>query len=203
MKHVFFDFHNVLSKYDYDKAFSPEVYAKIDEIVIGDDWELFSIWNEGRISSADLYRKISERLEIPFDELYDDFVKGEMELQLNEPLMNLVEKIRTKTIKVGIISDNVDTFTTHTVPHKKLHEKFDFVINSADHGKRKYDNGALFDKAIEVLNLKDFSDSFLVDDAPENSTYFQQRNGEAFQYVYGDDQPLIAWLEEKLDLKLS
>ncbi len=195
---VFFDFHNVLSNYDYSKKYDAEVYEKIEAILFENKEKLMNDWMDGVLSSVNLYKILSKRLNIPFEEIFDDFINGEKELQIDKVLIDLVGKLKESGVVVGVISDNADTFLQYTVPHNGLNKVFDFIISSAEYGVQKYNQGLLFDKAKEVLHLGTFENCYLIDDDKKNCKYFIDRGGHSFVYQYQKHGDLRKWLREKL-----
>lgn len=202
-KIVFFDFHNVLSKYDYQKSFDAAIYKKIDQRIFQNDSQILNEWMEGTLSSYDLYQQLAKELAVPFSDLYQDFLVGESQLIIDQNLLDLAKKIRGQHTKVGIISDNVDTFLTHTVPDNNLDHLFDFIFSSATYGKQKYRDGSLFDVVLEKLELDSFKDCLMIDDNPSNCQFFEKRGGLAFVYKYGEVEQLADWIQTNTNLTLK
>jgi len=90
--------------------------------------------------------------------------------------------------RIAIVTDNMDIFTTLTVPNHKLNEVFDVIVNSADYGLLKADqNGKYFDIALDRMWITDYKSVLLVDDSLNIRPLFQAKGGLVHTYDNFED----------------
>lgn len=182
---VLFDFDGVLCHdHFYDKTFlaeQPEVCAWVNAHIFSDA-ELTRKWMRGQMSSVEINEFVADGIGMDFGELQGKFEESVRLMRLDERLVELAERLSLVGVKTGIVTDNMDVFTSITVPNKNLDELFNVILNSSDHGLLKQDeNGRVFDTALETLGVK-IENALHVDDSPKNIELFKNKGGNGFLY---------------------
>lgn len=117
-------------------------------------------------------------------------------MELDKEVIDLVKSLNRSGKKVGLVTDNMDVFTTITVPSHKLGKLFDVIINSADYGLlKKDDHGKLFEISLEMLKEK-FENSLMIDDSEATIKLYEQKGGRGF--VYHNIVELKSFLQREL-----
>ena len=187
---VFFDFDGVLCHdHFYDKVFlaeQPEVCAWVNTHIFN-DIELTRKWMRGQLSSCEINDYVASSIGMDQLELMEKFDESVRRMRLDERMVELVERLSLAGIKTGIVTDNMDAFSTITVPEKNLNDLFNVIINSSDHGCLKQDeNGKVFDRALQALGVK-IEKALHIDDSPKNIELFKDKGGQGFLYKnYGE-----------------
>lgn len=182
---VLFDFDGVLCKGRfYEKTLLPD-YPKIYDwiqINIFGNKILVQDWMRSRVNSADINELIAKNTGIEnnfLNQLYEESVRR---MELEQAVRSMAESLRLSGRKIGIVTDNMDIFTKITIPNHQLDKLFDVVVNSADYGVlKKEDGGKLFDIALTVLDEK-IGNSLLIDDSELNVELFKKKGGQGFVY---------------------
>ena len=182
---VLFDFDGVLCHdHFYDKTFlaeRPEVCAWVNTHIFNDA-ELTRKWMRGQMSSIEINEFVADGTGIDFSEVQKKFEDSIRLMRLDERVVQLAERLMLSGIKTGIVTDNMDVFSSITVPDKNLDELFNVILNSSDHGLLKQDeNGKVFDVALEALDVK-IENALHIDDSPKNIELFKNKGGNGFLY---------------------
>lgn len=196
---VLFDFDGVLCKDRfYEKSLLPkypEVYDWIQKNIFGNK-ELVRAWMRNQIGSADINAIIAKNTGMRYDvlhELYQDSISA---MVLDNAMRDLAVRLKLSGKKIGIVTDNMDIFTEITVPHHRLNELFNVVINSADYGILKNENnGQLFDVALSALG-QEIEDSLMIDNSASPVELFIKKGGHGF--LYKDFAELKDFLQVKV-----
>jgi len=187
---VLFDFDGVLC-HDrfYDATFladRPEVCAWVNTNVFTDK-ELTRQWMRGQLSSLEINEFVADGIGMDLNELsvkFDDSIRA---MRLDHRLKELAGSLAERGIKVGIVTDNMDVFSSITVPHHGLNDIFDVVVNSSEYGMLKQDeNGKLFDVALSALDVG-IENALHIDDSPRTVELFRQNGGHGFLYKDFDE----------------
>jgi len=182
---VLFDFDGVLCHdHFYDKTFlaeRPEVCAWVNTHIFNDA-ELTRKWMRGQMSSIEINEFVADGTGIDFSVVQKKFEDSIRLMRLDERVVQLAERLMLSGIKTGIVTDNMDVFSSITVPDKNLDELFNVILNSSDHGLLKQDdNGKVFDVALEALDVK-IENALHIDDSPKNIELFKNKGGNGFLY---------------------
>ncbi|MCI0565881.1 hypothetical protein L0Y46_01645, partial [bacterium] len=166
------------------KQFRPDIYEWIEEYIFGEDGvELLHDWMRGRKISADINHYITSHADIPFEALQWSLFDSARRMRIEPEMMKIAARFHGRGIKIGIITDNMDVFSDITIYAAGLRPIFHPIVNSADHGILKCDrNGELFDRAVLMLDEKDFSSTLLIDDSSEVCTLFTAKGGVAHHF---------------------
>lgn len=182
---ILFDFDGVLCKGRfYEKTLLPgypEIYNWI-QINIFSNRELIQDWMRNRVNSADINEVIARNTGIEYEFLNQMYEESIRRMELEKEVRNLAELIKISGKKIGIVTDNMDVFSRITTPNHQLDKLFDVIINSADYGVlKKEDGGRLFDIALTVLG-EEIENSLMIDDSEATIELYKQKGGSGFIY---------------------
>lgn len=184
---VLFDFYGVLSKdllYQRAAEKYPQAYAWVQQHLFKAEQPILWDWMRGKARTEEVNALVARSSGVDPDELHALFVQGVREMRLDRNLLAAAVALKTRGFKVGLVTDNMDFFTTVTVPHHGLDRIYDVIVNSADHGLLKGDDGGrLFDIALEKIGETDIGRSLLVDDTAEKNEGYRAKGGQIHQYV--------------------
>lgn len=170
----------------------PEVYVWIQKNIFEHDRELVRKWMRGEINSETMNEDIAKRVGIAAGTLKAAFQKSVENMKMDERLLELISTMRSRGIKVGLVTDNMDVFSTITKQNHDLERKFDVVLNSADYGfLKKEQNGKLLDIALEQLGEKDISKSVMMDNQQSVIDLYVSKGGQG--YLYTDFDSFKEW----------
>ena len=182
---VLFDFDGVLC-HDrfYESAMAdeyPDACIWIEKNIFTDG-ELMGKWMRGKLSSPDVNQRIATATGLDAALLDRKLDESARQMSLNRRCLLLIEKLKSKGLKTGIVSDNMDVFTRVIVPTNGLARYFDVIINSADYGLLKQDlDGALFDIAAKNIGVP-VARTLLIDDSPGDIEVFNKKGGEGILF---------------------
>jgi FMN phosphatase YigB (HAD superfamily) len=184
---VFFDFYGVLSKdhlYTRVAEKHPQAHAWIERHLFHARQPMLWDWMRGKASTGDVNAYVAAQTGLAASELDALFLRGVREMRLDRRLLDAAAELKTHGYKVGLVTDNMDFFTSVTVPHHGLGRVYDTIVNSADHGLLKEDDGGrLFDIALERIGEPEIGHSLLVDDTAEKNDGYRAKGGQIHQYV--------------------
>jgi FMN phosphatase YigB (HAD superfamily) len=182
---VFFDFDGVLCTDRFFAALTPD-YPHVRDWISGhvfggEKWG--DRWMRGEFTWWDINKLVAAATGIDC-ELLDEKLEDSVRLmKVNPALIQFAEELKSKGIKVALVTNNMDVFNQITVPEKHLDEVFPVIVNSYDYKLMKQDeNGRLFDIALNRLGLRSFDGVLLIDDTPANCEIFKAKGGQAYQY---------------------
>lgn len=120
---------------------------------------------EGDISFTDFWQKVLDEvgLEDKLKEFMKLFLTG---MELNQPLLKLVEEWKKKGLKIMMVSNNLHGYVRWATTYYRLDKYFDLAMNSADIGIRKPDQG-FYERVIKEAGVKP-KECLFVDDLEEN-----------------------------------
>jgi len=197
---ILFDFDGVFC-HDrfYVKTLLPKhrkTYDWIQENLFERNQDFVHRWMKGQITSSEVNRWIAEKTDIDCEQLVHLFSESVRLMVIDQELLELITQLRNKGIKIGLVTDNMDVFSTITITSHKLNERFDAIINSADYGFLKKDeNGKLFDIALERVG-ESIEESLLVDNSATAIALFKQKGGQA--YLYENFRVFEEWAQKNL-----
>ncbi len=186
IKAILFDFDGVLSQDRfYEEMLLPhhqELYNWMQKNIFGNE-DLFRQWMRNELKTDDVHKIIASNTnykESFLDEVLSENLKS---IRLDKEMLNLANNLKRKHHKkVALITNNVDVFSSVIAKNLKLNDIFDVVINSADYGCLKTEEGGrLFDEALSFLSEK-IENCLLIDDSFKNINFFKQKGGHGFLY---------------------
>jgi len=187
IKAVIFDFYGVLShdKF-YGEAFAQkhqELYKWIQNNIFADE-EILYKWMRNEINSDNINKIIAQGTGHQENFLCEVLNESLRNIKLDDKMLGLAKKLKTEHgKKIGLVTDNMDGFSSLVARQHDLHGLFDTVVNSADHGYLKAEReGELFDKALDILN-EEIESCVFIDDSLENVEMFKRKGGQGFLYV--------------------
>lgn len=196
IKTIIFDFDGVLCKdifYSSLKNSYPAIHEYVENKIFRSGGDLVNRWMRNIITSDDINRMISENNNnIAFKEIKKIFEDDLLNMKVDQKLLNFAKEQSNMGRKVALLTNNIDIFSTITVPNHKLNEIFNVIVNSADHGLLKIDQGGkLFDIAMEKIGSNDYASTLLIDDSLKVKPVFEAKGGHVYTYNNFDD--FIEW----------
>ena len=179
-KGLFIDFDGTLCAERYWRSLPPEHHKSIQELFFKDDTQMVRDWMRGKYTAEEINGYASERLNIPYQYLWDLFVVDCRTMRVSSSVLEIINSLRQKFI-VGLLTGNMDSFVRFTVPSLKLNDYFDFISVSCNEGKHKLDNnGELFLECAAKYDL-DIRNCSLVDNDERCCNLFSSHGGMAFK----------------------
>ncbi|MEZ4104058.1 MAG: HAD hydrolase-like protein [Candidatus Paceibacterota bacterium] len=119
-------------------------------------------------------------LGIPYQKLWELFVKDCKTMQVSRSALEMINALRKK-FTVVLITGNMDSFSRFTAPALNLSNYFDLISVSYEEGKHKTDNdGDLFLEYANKLEVY-IGDCILIDDNKKCCDLFTGHGGKAFK----------------------
>jgi FMN phosphatase YigB (HAD superfamily) len=187
---VLFDFDGVLCK---DRFYVNPQYSRLLlehpptwEFIQNQIFQVSDIpdrWMRNQLTMDNINRFISNQTGIQFDLLSHILLESVAQMQLEQRLIKLAQQLRDKQVSIGIVTNNMDVFNKVTVP--RLSDVFPVIVNSADYGLLKHEQGGkLFDVALKLLGVRlDYSQVLLIDDSISARSVFQTKGGETYEFT--------------------
>lgn len=140
--------------------------------------DLFDPWMRGSITSEQICKKIARENNLDWEVVYGTLRESCENMSLNSPeIINLVEKIRQKGIKVIIATDNMDTFRKFTISGLGLDKVFDDFLISCELKVLKYETKEkeipFFDPFLKANNWR-YNEVILIDDSKDRSGVYNK-----------------------------
>ena len=143
----------------------------------------------------DINKLISENTGINFELLTREFLTDVKKMGIETGHITIIDKLKEQKIKVGLVTNNMEVFTTITRPRLKFDELFENnIFNSFDYKMLK-DEG-LFDLALKKMGDLNYADVVLIDDSPRARNYFESKGGHT--YAYNNFEDFKIWTENNL-----
>jgi FMN phosphatase YigB (HAD superfamily) len=147
----------------------------------------------GKYSSEEINQYISDRLELPFEKIWDIFVQDCNSMKIPEVTLQWVHDFRNRYTTI-LATDNMDCFSRFTAPANKLDRYFDVISNSFDHGMFKEDNGGELFKYLAEEHGAKIDGCILIDDSKKVCDIFSGIGGRACFVT--NKTPLDYWLDK-------
>lgn len=183
---VFFDFDGVLCTDRFYANLEPDfplALQFINETIFCGENSYADRWMRGEFSYHEINRLISKTTGVPFYRLTETFIASVRQMRVNPTLIQLAISLKQRSIKIAIVTNNMDIFNEITIPEKGLADIFPVIVNSFDYKRMKHDdNGKLFDIALERRGLDSYKETCLVDDSPLICSLFKAKGGDSYQY---------------------
>jgi len=197
-KTVFWDFDGVWSKDVFYKSLvktHPRVWEFIQTKVWGPGGEgRIEKWMRGELTMNDINRHISEGTGMNFEDLTKTFLDDVAQMQIETGHTPIIQALKERGVKVGMITNNMDVFNTVTRPKLRLDDLFDGVFDSFSYKKMKADG--LFDIAMQSFGNTDYSVALLIDDSPRARAAFEVKGGQT--YTYSTFEDFKNWADKNL-----
>lgn len=194
VRSVIFDFDGTLCSGRYFEPLGQPTLDRIASLLFGaasSDWA--EPWMRGEHSSADIAAHLSEHLAMSSTRILDALNQGSARMTFNPAVLAFAKAQRRAGRKTALVTLNMDVFTEVVVPAHGLHDLFDTIINSADHGT--LDKRALWRKAFDALGPEfDYPTSLALDDKAAWVEAFRAQGGHAHRY--SNDDAFRRWLRE-------
>lgn len=185
---LFIDFDGTLCHDRFWRSVDVETSLKIQGFLFGEDRSILRGWMRGEYSAEDVHRILSEKLDIPFDSLWNAFVHECETMNVSADTLRFISTLREKYHTV-LMTDNMDSLTRFTVPALDLYRYFDAIENSFENKRLKNDdNGKAFVDVAQRLGAS-IEQSILVDDSPATCETFTRLGGKA--YLVTPEHPLL------------
>jgi glucose-1-phosphatase len=162
---VFFDLGNVLLLFDHHKM--KQQVASCCHLSLQETEFLFQkhfdAYEKGFISTQALYSDLLGREK---DISFTDFTHALSDIfQPNIPVITLLEKLKTRGIKLFILSNTCDAHFNFAKANFSFLKLFDGFVLSYEVGSRKPER-KIYQKALELANCS-IKKCFYIDDVPE------------------------------------
>ncbi len=159
-------------------------------------------WMRGRLKTNHVLEKVSIATATSQETLYTELVKSCRQMTfISDRIIPLIQKIRNSGIKAVLATDNMDVFSTYTVPHMRLSDVFDDMLVSSDIGAIKADettegNLAFFARYLEKNDLV-LQQAVLIDDNISKKIYFESKGLDFLPVT--QTTPLVYYLEKYIN----
>jgi FMN phosphatase YigB (HAD superfamily) len=161
------------SSHKYHKYFK-----KITKTVFNSDVNLVEDWMRGNYSAEHIAEIININTGLDQSIIFDELKKSCENMQfVSSKISQLITSIRKKGIKVGIATDNMDTFLRFTVPAMNLSNLFDDFLVSSSLGFLKKDHKnskPYFFQKFLIEKKLDYSDLLLIDDSSDINELYEK-----------------------------
>lgn len=176
---IFIDFDGTICFDKYWRSLPTEKFNSIQDFLFGEDKTLLNDWMRGVYSAEEINKLVSEKIGIPYNELWDLFVNDCKSMNISKQVLEKINSLRNKYIVI-LVTGNMDSFTRFTIPALELDKYFDHINNSFFDGKLKTDEkGQVFTEYAKAfgVNLKE---CLFIDNSPKACALFEELGGKAF-----------------------
>ncbi len=190
---IVFDFGFTLSPDLYFKVAPPECpnFQELFQQHIFSQNELVDDWMRAACTTRDIAEIMAPFTGMPAARVAAFMELGCQDLSFNQAVLDFALRQREEGKKTAIVTGNMDVFGKVVVPHLRLNEKFDVIVNSFDY--REIDKTVLWPRAFEQLGGgMGYKHSLLIEDSERNVAKFRRNGGQAYRYE--DDARFTAWL---------
>jgi len=198
IKAIIFDFDGVLCKdtfYNSLKESHPQIHQYVEEYIFRGDHNLVQLWMRNKITSDKINGMISKNNDIEFESIKKIFERDILNMKIDHDLLNFAKKQSILGRKIAIATNNMDIFSSITMPYHKLNETFNVIVNSADYGLLKADqDGKIFDIVMKKIGINDFKSVLLIDDSLKVKLLFEAKGGNVF--TYDNFKDFIEWAKK-------
>jgi FMN phosphatase YigB (HAD superfamily) len=145
----------------------------------------------GKYTAEVFSKKIAKDTKLETEYVLGELIKSTEDMKFDsEEVLNQIQEIRQKGVKVIVATDNMDTFIRWTVPSLKLNKLFDGVLNSWELKALKGDfdrrTSRFFDNFFKNINLAT-TDCVLFDDSEDKENRIQNYGIEYVQISGSED----------------
>jgi len=197
-KAVIWDFDGVWSKDKFYKTIETN-YPKVRDFIQNNIWgengeKRVDRWMRAELNMNDINKLISENTGINFELLTKEFLNDVKKMEIEMGHIAIINKLKKQNIKVGLVTNNMEVFTSITRLRLKFDELFNNNVFNSFEYKMLKDEG-LFDKALEKMD-SDYATTLLIDDSSRARNYFESKGGQT--YAYNNFEDFKIWVENNL-----
>jgi len=206
-KVIFIDWQNTLSAslfWEHLKELEspyPEHFKKIQESLFIKHIDMAKDWMRGKYTTEQIVAKVAGDTNIPYEQLHKDFVFSCQTMKIEPEVLDLIQKMRKRGIKIVIATDNMDSFKRWTTDSLKLADYFDDVLNSyslkALKGDLNEDGESLFFKDYLIKHNVKKGESALLDDSQLKAEIIEKHGIDYYQIT--KENTLLLQLKNLLD----
>jgi len=120
---LFCDFDGVLCHDRYWRSVPADKLEAIQELLFLNDTSLVNDWMRGKHTSEEINQFISEKIDMPFNKLWDIFINDCKNMRVSLKALEKLHQLRSK-YTVILITGNMDSFTRFTHPELMLDNYF-------------------------------------------------------------------------------
>lgn len=132
---------------------------------------------KGKCTAEQINQFVATETGIEYERLWEIFQNDSKTMRVDEKILDLVSKLRTKYHMV-LITGNMDSFDRFTAPVLNLASYFDVIVNSNTDQQLKTDNnGESFLKYLKGS----ISEAVLIEDSQKSCDVFTSLGGKALQ----------------------
>ena len=183
---LFIDFDGTLCHDRFWRSLSEEQYKKVQSLLFEENMSFAEEWMKGKHTAEEVNQFLAEQLGIPFEEIWEIFVKDAETMSVPKDVLETIGKLRERYATI-LITVNMDSFSRFTVPALELSNYFDAISNSYFEGKFKSDNeGEVFRDYIQKYSAP-VDRSILIDDSTGACETFRALGGVAYQVTTEED----------------
>lgn len=183
---LFIDFDGTLCHDRFWRSLSEEQYKKVQSLLFEENMSFAEEWMKGKHTAEEVNQFLAEQLGIPFEEIWEIFVKDAETMSVPKDVLETIGKLRERYATI-LITVNMDSFSRFTVPALELSNYFDAISNSYYEGKFKSDNeGEVFRDYIQKYSAP-VDRSILIDDSTGACETFRALGGVAYQVTTEED----------------
>jgi hypothetical protein len=198
-KTVFWDFNGVVS---HDFFYRPlqKTHPKAWDFVqshifgpLGND--VITKWMRADIDLKFINDYIIKQTGVDQPTLEDSLIKGGAQFAIDSRHFDLIDRLKSSGIKVGLVTDNMDVFDLYINPHYQFETLFDVVVNSFPFKMLKSEG--LFDVAMKLIGTNDYDSALLIEDSPSSIGHFKSLGGNGYHYRNFEDFKI--WADTNLN----
>lgn len=176
---IFCDFDGVLCHDRFWRSLPAAEYEKLQEYVFRNNLEMVDEWMRGKYSSEEINRKVSENIGIPYEKLWDIFVRDCETMEISSAALEKLNSLRDR-YTVILVTGNMDCFTRFTRPAAGLDQYFDEISNSFEEGILKTDEGGRIFEKLAAKHGAEIEDCHMLDDSKNVHKVFSDLGGTAW-----------------------
>lgn len=189
----FIDFHGTLSDFRFWERLDSQIFNRIQTQLFSNIGEDVRAWMRGDLACRHVFRRVSQISNISPSEVYHMAIDPE-EILLSAGIVDAVCELR-KLSTVFLISDNMPHLV-RVFRAQKLHQLFDDVWFSCEHGSLKNEKGGVGYRTLLTKHKLHAQDCTLLDDSSSAVRTFRKLGGAAFQMRGPDD--VIKYVDAKV-----
>lgn len=107
------------------------LYNIWDQALFNKPKEYIQNWMRGSVTTEEVLKDVARQTKTQYDLVLKEFIKGCKSMHfISEEIPLIIRNLQKKGYYVVIATNNMDCFTRWTVPHMKLDELFDDILNS-------------------------------------------------------------------------
>lgn len=183
---LFVDFDGTICHDRFWRSLAPEMDAKIQALLFGQDTARVRDWMLGKYSAEEINQFVADDINMPFETLWPLFVKECETMHVDQSVLERLSALRSAFTLI-LITGNMDSFSRFTVPALKLARYFDHISNSYDEGRHKTDHAGQIFADYARKYQADISTSVLIDDSKNACEIFALLGGKSCHITAGRD----------------